>query len=132
MYEDDIKQRFVNAFSMFFQRKDLILETVHMLIESLFDTSALDAKIEKSTQEMSNTSALNQMHIQNNIVTARNKESFDRRHDELVQHYENQKAVYEKLMQKKSERQNKVKQLHQLVLQLEKVDSPIDTFDESL
>lgn len=72
-----------------------------MLIESLFDTSALDAKIEKSTQEMSNTSALNQMHIQNNIVTARNKESFDRRHDELVQHYENQKAVYEKLMQKK-------------------------------
>lgn len=101
MYEDDIKQRFVNAFSMFFQRKDLILETVHMLIESLFDTSALDAKIEKSTQEMSNTSALNQMHIQNNIVTARNKESFDRRHDELVQHYENQKAVYEKLMQKK-------------------------------
>lgn len=86
---------------MFFQRKDLILETVHMLIESLFDTSALDAKIEKSTQEMSNTSALNQMHIQNNIVTARNKESFDRRHDELVQHYENQKAVYEKLMQKK-------------------------------
>ena len=101
MYQDDIKQRFVNAFSMFFQRKDLILETVHMLIESLFDTSALDAKIEKSTQEMSNTSALNQMHIQNNIVTARNKESFDRRHDELVQHYENQKAVYEKLMQKK-------------------------------
>lgn len=81
---------------------------------------------------MSNTSALNQMHIQNNIVTARNKEEFDRRHDELVRQYESQKVIYEKLMQKKSDRQNKVKQLQQLVLQLEKADSPIDTFDENL
>lgn len=132
LYEDEIKQRFVNAFLMFFQGKDLILETVQVLIESLSDPSALDAKIEKAIQEMSNTSALNQMHIQNNIVTARNKEEFDKRHDELVRQYESQKAVYEKLMQKKSDRQNKVKQLQQLVLQLEKADSPIDTFDESL
>lgn len=117
---------------MFFQGKDLIIETVQMLIESLSDTSALDVKIEKVIQEMSNTSALNQMHIQNNIVTARNKEEFDRRHDELVRQYESQKAVYEKMMQKKIDRQNKIKQLQQLVLQLEKADSPIDTFDESL
>lgn len=132
LYEDEIKQRFVNAFSVFFQGKDLILETVQVLIESLSDTSALDVKIEKVIQEMSNTSALNQMHIQNNIVTARNKEEFDKRHDELVRQYESQKIIYEKLMQKKSDRQNKVKQLQQLVLQLEKTDTPIDTFDESL
>ena len=131
LYEDEIKQRFINAFSMFFQEKDLILETVQMLIESISDTSALNTKIEKTIQEMSNTSALNQMHIQNNIVTARNKEEFDRRHDELVQQYESQKTIYEKLMQKKSNQQNKVKQL-QLVLHLEKADTPIDTFDENL
>lgn len=46
LYEDEIKQRFVNAFSVFFQGKDLILETVQTLIESLSDTSELDAKIE--------------------------------------------------------------------------------------
>lgn len=132
LYEDKIKQRFINAFSMFFQEKDLILETVQMLIESISDTSALNTKIEKTIQEMSNTSALNQMHIQNNIVTARNKEEFDRRHDELVQQYESQKTIYEKLMQKKSNQQNKVKQLQQLVLHLEKADTPIDTFDENL
>ena len=132
LYEDEIKQRFVNAFSVFFQGKDMILETVQILIESLSDTSALDTKIEKSIQKMENTAALNQMHIQNNIVTAKNKEEFDKRHDELVQQYESQKAVYEKLMQKKSARQNKIKQLQQLVLQLVKADSPIDTFDENL
>lgn len=104
----------------------------HLLIESISDTSALNTKIEKTIQEMSNTSALNQMHIQNNIVTARNKEEFDRRHDELVQQYESQKIIYEKLMQKKSNQQNKVKQLQQLVLHLEKADTPIDTFDENL
>lgn len=35
-------------------------------------------------------------------------------------------------MQKKIYCQNKIKQLQQLVLQLEKADAPIDTFDESL
>lgn len=80
----------------------MILETVQILIDSLSDTSALDTKIEKTIQEMSNTSALNQMHIQNNVVTARHKEEFDKRYDELVQQYESQKAVYENLMQKKN------------------------------
>ncbi len=132
LYEDEIKQRFVNAFSVFFQGKDMILETVQILIENLFDTSALDTKIEKAIQEMENTATLNQMHIQNNIVTAKNKEEFDKRHDELVQQYENQKSVYDKLIQKKIDRQNKIKQLQQLVFQLEKADNPIDTFDENL
>ncbi len=40
LYEEEIKQSFVNAFSMFFQEKNLILETVQTLIESLSDTSA--------------------------------------------------------------------------------------------
>ncbi|MDE6019878.1 MAG: recombinase family protein, partial [Ruminococcus sp.] len=40
--------------------------------------------------------------------------------------------VYENLMQKKIDRQNKIKHLQQFVFQLEKSDSPIDTFDENL
>ena len=132
LYEDEIKQRFLNAFAIFFQGKEIVIETVQLLIENLSDTYALDTKIEKAIQEMENTATLNQMHIQNNVVTAKNKEEFDRHHDELVQQYESQKAVYEKLMQKKDDRQNKVKQLQQLVLQLDKAEYPIDSFDENL
>ncbi|MCM1006371.1 MAG: hypothetical protein NC485_00290 [Ruminococcus flavefaciens] len=65
-------------------------------------------------------------------MTAKNKDAFDKRHDELVQQYENQKAVYDKLMQKKDDRQNKIKQLQQLILQLDKTDYPVDSFDENL
>lgn len=132
LYENEIKQRFVNAFSVFFQGKEIVIDTVRLLIENLSDTSALDTKIEKSIQEMEHTAALNQTHIQNNVVTAKNKDKFDKRHDELVQQYENQKAAYDKLMQKKDDRQNKIKQLQQLILQLEKANSPIDAFDENL
>lgn len=132
LYEDEVKQRFVNAFSVFFQGKEIVIETVQLLIDNLSDTSALDTKIEKAIQDMENTAMLNQMHIQNNIVTAKNKDAFDKRHDELVQQYESQKAVYDKLMQKKDDRQNKVKQLQQLILQLDKTDYPVDSFDENL
>lgn len=132
LYEDEVKQRFVNAFSVFFQGKEIVIETVQLLIDNLSDASALDTKIEKAIQDMENTAMLNQIHIQNNIVTAKNKDAFDKRHDELVQQYESQKAVYDKLMQKKDDRQNKIKQLQQLILQLEKTDSPVDSFDENL
>lgn len=132
LYEDEVKQRFVNAFSVFFQGKEIVIETVQLLIDNLSDASALDTKIEKAIQDMENTAMLNQMHIQNNIVTAKNKDAFDKRHDELVQQYESQKAVYDKLMQKKDDRQNKIKQLQQLILQLDKTDYPVDSFDENL
>jgi len=132
LYEDEVKQRFVNAFSVFFQGKEIVIETVQLLIDNLSDASALDTKIEKAIQDMENTAMLNQMHIQNNIVTAKNKDAFDKRHDELIQQYESQKAVYDKLMQKKDDRQNKIKQLQQLILQLDKTDYPVDSFDENL
>lgn len=99
----------------------MILETVQILIESLSDTSALDTKIEKAIQEMENTATLNQIHIQNNVMTARNKEEFDRRHDELVQQYENQKAVYEKLMQKKATGRIKSNNFSSLFFSLKKL-----------
>lgn len=117
---------------MFFQGKKIVIETVQLLIDNLSDASTLDTKIEKAIQDMENTAMLNQMHIQNNIVTAKNKDAFDKRHDELVRQYESQKVVYDKLMQKKIDRQNKIKQLQQLVLQLDKAEYPVDSFDENL
>jgi hypothetical protein len=44
LYEEEIKQRFMNAFSEFFQGRDTVIETVQVLIETLSDNSDIDAK----------------------------------------------------------------------------------------
>ena len=41
LYEDEIKLRFITAFAEFFQKKDVVLETCHMLMEELADTLSL-------------------------------------------------------------------------------------------
>jgi hypothetical protein len=46
--------------------------------------------------------------------------------------YESKKAIYDKLMQKKNDRLNKIKQLRQIIIQLTETDTPVDTFDENL
>jgi hypothetical protein len=132
LYEEEIKQRFMNAFSEFFQGKDMVIETVQVLIETLSDNSDIDAKIESTLQKMSEIAHLNEIHIQNNVITAKNKDDFDKRHEELAQIYESKKAIYDKLMQKKNDRLNKIKQLRQIIIQLTETNTPVDTFDENL
>jgi hypothetical protein len=132
LYEEEIKQRFINAFSEFFQGRDTVIETVQVLIETLSDNSDIDAKIESTLQKMSEIANLNEIHIQNNVITAKNKDDFDKRHEELAQMYESKKAIYDKLMQKKNDRLNKIKQLRQIIIQLTETDTPVDTFDENL
>jgi hypothetical protein len=66
------------------------------------------------------------------VITAKNKDDFDKRHEELAQMYESKKAIYDKLMQKKNDRLNKIKQLRQIIIQLTETDTPVDTFDENL
>jgi hypothetical protein len=132
LYEEEIKQRFINAFSEFFQGRDTVIETVQVLIETLSDNSDIDAKIESTLQKMSEIAHLNEIHIQNNVITAKNKDDFDKRHEELAQMYESKKAIYDKLMQKKNDRLNKIKQLRQIIIQLTETDTPVDTFDENL
>jgi hypothetical protein len=105
---------------------------VQVLIETLSDNSDIDAKIESTLQKMSEIAHLNEIHIQNNVITAKNKDDFDKRHEELAQMYESKKAIYDKLMQKKNDRLNKIKQLRQIIIQLTETDTPVDTFDENL
>lgn len=73
LYEDEIKLRFITAFAEFFQKKDVVLETCHMLMEELADTSEHESKIEKMLAELNDISQCIKEHIQKMLQKLRIK-----------------------------------------------------------
>ncbi|MDE5937369.1 MAG: recombinase family protein, partial [Ruminococcus sp.] len=106
LYEDEIKQRFVNAFSVFFQGKDMILETVQMLIESLSDTSAINKKIEKLAQELSVIENMNRELVIELAQSEKPHDDYDERRDALTKEYDEKFGKFQKLEQKRIDQLN--------------------------
>ena len=132
LYEDEIKQRFVNAFSIYFHRKDLILETVQMLIESLSDTSTIDKKIEKLSQELSLIENMNRELVIELAQSAKPPDDYDERRNALNKEYDEKFGKFRKLEQKRVDQLNRAETLQNMIQQLSETKSAIDTFDDSL
>ena len=132
LYEDEIKQRFVNTFSIYFHSKDLIIETVQMLIESLSDTSAIDKKIEKLAQELSVIESMNRELVIELAQSAKRPEDYNERRNELTKEYDEKFRKFQKLEQKRIDQLNRAETLQNMVHQLSETKSIIDAFDDSL
>lgn len=130
--ETEVKERFITAFGLFFQKRDIIISAVQEVISALSDFRSLDEKLTIAIEEMNYVTELHRLHVKNNRITAQNLEEYDKRSDELQKEYETKKAVYDKLLLKKNSRMNKIKALESLIVLLNQTDSPISEFDENL
>ena len=132
MYEDEIKQRFVNAFATYFHRKDLIIDTCQELINTISDTSAIDKKIEKLTQELSVIEDMNRELVIELAQSEKPPEDYDKRRDALTKEYDEKFGKFQKLEQKRTDQLNRAEALQNMIQQLSETKSAIDTFDDSL
>ena len=132
LYEDEIKQRFVNAFSIYFHRKDLIIDTCQELIDTISDTSAINKKIEKLSQELSVIENLNREMVLKFAQSAKRPEDYDERHDAMTKEYDEKFRKFQKLEQKRTDQLNRAEALQNMIQQLSETKSVIDTFDDSL
>ncbi len=129
LYEDEIKQRFVNAFATYFHRKDLIIDTCQELINTISDTSAIDKKIEKLTQELSVIEDMNRELVIELAQSEKPPEDYDERRDDLTKEYDEKFGKFHKLEQKRVDQLNRAEALQNMIQQLSGTKSAIDTFD---
>ena len=132
LYEDEIKQRFVNAFSIYFHSKDLIIDTCQELIDTISDTSAIDKKIEKLSQELSVIENMNRELVIELAQSAKPLDDYDERRNELTKEYDEKFGKFQKLEQKRVDQLNRAETLQNMVHQLSETKSIIDAFDDSL
>ena len=132
LYEDEIKQRFVNAFSIYFNSKDLIIDTCQELINTVSDTSAIDKKMEKLTQELSLIESQNRAMVLEFAQSPKRPEDYDERHDAMTKEYDEKFRKFQKLEQKCTDQLNRAETLQNMVHRLFETTDMIDTFDETL
>ncbi len=118
LYEDEIKQRFVNAFAVYFHSKDLIIDTCQELIDTISDTSAIDKKIEKLSQELSVIENANRELVLKFAQSPKRPADYDERRDALSKEYDEKFKKFQKLEQKRTDQLNRAETLQSMVQQL--------------
>lgn len=124
--------RFVTAFAVFFQNRELVLETCWLLVADLSDTSSLDAKIEKVMLEMNDIAVLTKEHIQRNAELPQQQDDYNARYEELDRAFEEKQETLRKLQIRKAERISRTDTLNSFLVALEGAEQPLDYFDESV
>lgn len=132
LYEDEIKQRFVNAFAIYFCSRDLIIETCQELIDTISDTSAIDKKIEKFSQELSVIENANRELVLKFAQSPKRPNDYDERRDALTKEYDEKFRKFQKLEQKRTDQLNRAETLQNMIQQLSETKTIIDTFDDFL
>ena len=132
LYEDEIKLRFITAFAEFFQKKDVVLETCHMLMEELADTSEYDSRIEKLLAELNDISQCIKEHIQKNASEAQNQEEYNIQYSDLEKQYQNKAKEINQEKQLLVEQKNRIEIMSSFIRTLESTEETLTYFDDEI
>ncbi len=132
LYEAEIKLRFITAFAEFFQKKDVVLETCHMLMEELADTSEYDSMIEKLLAELNDISRQIKEHIQKNASEAQNQEEYSLKYNKLTEQYQCKANKINKEKKKLIEHKSKIEAMSAFIRTLQDTKETLQFFDDDI
>lgn len=132
LYEDKIKQAFVEAFNSLIENKDEILQGYESIIQVLTDTSKLDKESNKLQNEIEIVTEMLHKCVEENANNALNQEKYDERYNTLVQRYESIKKVLEGVNENRLERSAKQENILTFIKELEQREGLVTEFDKQL
>lgn len=131
IYEDKLKQAFVEAFNSILKNKDEILQGYDAIIQALTDTSKLDKESAKLQSEMEIVTEMIRKCVDENANNALNQEEYEERYNTLAQRYESIKKGLEGINENRLERSSKQENILAFIKELEQRDL-IKEFDQEL
>ena len=132
LYEAEIKLRFITAFAEFFQKKDVVLETCQLLLDELYDTSELDAKLDRLTAELNDINVQIREHIQQNATEAQNQDEYTEKYNKLTEQYQRKVKAINKAKQQIAEQKSRTETMSDFLKEIEKATEPLSPFDEDI
>lgn len=132
LYEDKIKQAFVEAFNSLIENKEEILKGYEEIIQALTDTSKLDKESNKLKREMEIVTEMLRKCLEENAHSALNQAEYEERYKALAARYESIKKYIEGINEKWLERSAKKENIEMFIKELESRGSLITEFDEEL
>ncbi|ADL50572.1 recombinase family protein [Clostridium cellulovorans] len=132
LYEDKIKQAFVEVFNSIIENKQDILASYEGIIQALTDTTKLDKESFKLQSELEVISEMLKKCVEENAHSALNQDEYEERYKALAERYENIKKGLEEIDEKRLERSAKHESSIAFIKELEQRESLIIEFDENL
>ena len=132
LYEKDIKELFLRAFSRLMADREHILEDIRLLQATLCDCTELDAQQTALAEEMEIISELIRQCIEENTVKVQNQTEYLERYDRHTQRYEKLKQRYEAIEAERQRRKEQNDRISAFAATLaERKEIPIE-FDDDL
>lgn len=132
IYEDALKQVFIEAFNRLLENKEEILQDYGAIIQTLTDTSKLDKESAKLQSEMEIVIELLHKCVEENSHSALDQSEYEERYSALEERYENIKKALEEINEKHLERSAKHESIVAFIKELESREGMVTEFDEEL
>lgn len=132
IYEDKLKQAFIEVFNSILKNKDEILQGYESIIQTLTDTSKLDRESNKLQNEMEIVTEMLRKCVEENANNALNQTEYEERYNALAERYESIKKGLEGINENRLERSAKQENILAFIKELEQREGVITEFDEEL
>ncbi|MDU2598244.1 MULTISPECIES: recombinase family protein [Anaerococcus] len=130
LYEEDIKNAFIDSVNKLVVNKGHIIEDLKLL-EDTFDTSGLNKELQISIEKMNSTKENIEKLIEENSKSSQDQIEYAKKYEKLVNKFNTEKEKYEDLC---TQIQNKESRKLKYDFFIEKLDNlnPLDEFDPIL
>ncbi len=132
LYENAIKEAFVEAFNSFINNKDEILHGYEEIIHALTDTAELDKESVRLQNECDVVAELLRKCVEENAHSALDQQEYQQRYTALVKRYETGKNGLVKINGKRLERTAKRESMGTFIGKLKQSNRLLADFDEEL
>ena len=130
--EEAVQAAFVEAFNSLISDRAAMLEQHRAFMEEITDTTALDHRIAKYTEECEVVGELVRKAVEENARVARDQDEYETRHNALIARYEAAKAKADEAQVEKRQRELRRTRAAAFFAEVEGRDGLLAGFDEEL
>jgi len=130
--EDYLKEKFVEAFNLFFRQKQEIIENYKEIAKIYADCTPIDAELHTLNQELEVISEMTHKCIQNNATTAQDQEEYLKHYNTLVEKYDAVAAKVTELETKRDLRKGRAENFKMFIRMFQKIQGTLSEFDNDI
>ena len=130
--EEELKQRFIDAYNQRAEIKEETLIACHLGIETLCDLTDIDQQIRMVTDEISILVEMSRQMIEENSQAVHDQDEYQRRHSTLVEKYTEADARMKALQTERSRRIDMRKSIEWFMESFTRQEGLLTEFDDSL
>ena len=129
---ETIQQKFLFAYNQLMRNRDGVISDCNQIRQLVSDCTALDAEIEKLTEEIEVLAEMVKACVKENAASAQSQEEYTKKYNALAKRYEKTSARLDALAAEKSRKQDRDRELRLFIESIKKQPLVLEVWSERL